>query len=183
MMAVLCGLSCVRWGIGLVRRRIEWGGGVCERIVEGGLGTRSDISVLTEFGASAYRAMLRNGLQTSVVTAAVRYGAMHGSSVRGLFGRCSSMDHDRGGLVGEQGKELCQRIGGMPRPMIVRMRNVLRAKANDTHARRGELQDMHALPKYASITKTLAFLMFQYVARLSTACISRRGRVLLPACK
>jgi hypothetical protein len=73
---------------------------VCEGIVEDGLGTRSDISVLTEFGASAYRAMLRNGLQMGVVTAAVRYGAMHGSSVRGLLGRCSSMDHDRGGLVG-----------------------------------------------------------------------------------
>jgi hypothetical protein len=155
---------------------------VCEGIAEDGLGARSIISVLTEFGASAYRAMLRNGLQTSVVTAAVRYGAMHGSRVRGLFGRCSSMDHDRGGLVGE--KELCQRIGGMPRPMIVRMRHEPRAKANDTHARRGgELQDMHAARKYAIIIKNLAFLMFQCVARLSTACISRRGRVLLPACK
>jgi hypothetical protein len=41
--------------------------GVCGRIVEDGLGARSDISMSTEFGASAYRAMLRNGLQSDLV--------------------------------------------------------------------------------------------------------------------
>jgi hypothetical protein len=32
------------------------------------LGARSDISMSTEFGASAYRAMLRNGLQSGLVS-------------------------------------------------------------------------------------------------------------------
>jgi hypothetical protein len=121
------------------------------------------------------------------VTAAVN-GAMHGSSVRGLEGRLFSMDHDRGGqrwAASIKAMSQPSSPGGMPRPMIVRMRNELRAKTNDTHARTRKLQESPRIcmlsANYAIIIKTLAFLMFQCVARLSSACISSYGRVPLPA--
>jgi len=52
------------------------------------------------------------------------------------------MDHDRGGLVDE--KRAMSQFGGMPRPMIVRMRNEPRAKA-PRYARKKEDQLSMAL--------------------------------------
>ena len=111
--------------------------------------------------------------------AAAVNGAMHGS--RGCVeGRCSSMDHDR--EAASQSK-LCHRdlVACLGRLTCGRGMSS-EQRPRDTHAKtsvaHSSVQDMHALGKYAMIYD---IRRFQCVATLSTACISRRGPVLLPA--